>query len=499
MLRRPFLIALLGIGCWLLGMSAPAQAQSVVDEALLAEFDALIQSEMTYFNIPGAAVAVIAGGKTVYAEGFGVRDLAADAPFTTETRFRIGSTTKSMTALLVAQLVDEGLVSWDTPVSDLFPAFSTSEPELAERITVRDLMSMGTGLVSSTVDGFYWGEWDVEAMLGGIAAQPVGGAYGEHYSYNNEVYALAGYAAATAAGLDADVQSYADLMQTRIFDPVGMTSAIITDDESRLGENYSLSYEPLLLDDGFLQMADPPIGVVAPSGAVWAHVEDMARYVIMQMNGGVTADGRRIVSEAALAETWQPGVAMPADAPGITDSAYGMGWVTQTYQETPIRFHDGGWAGYNTQMAVYPAADVGLVVFANSTMGGLFGHMLVYAFAEMVHDLEPGAVDLTRSMVDDINAQIALARPQISAEIGDASALIGAYEQGWRVEQRSDASVWLVRGAWEFRLGYLASIDQYVIISGGALGVLVSLETGEDGSRLSIQLGEAGTLSLRKR
>jgi CubicO group peptidase (beta-lactamase class C family) len=79
---------------------------------------------MSNFNVPGAAVAVVQGGEIVYAEGFGQRNVQTGEPVTTETVFRVGSTTKSMTAMLVATQVDEGLFGWDTPVVDLVPGFS---------------------------------------------------------------------------------------------------------------------------------------------------------------------------------------------------------------------------------------------------------------------------------------------------------------------------------------------------------------------------------------
>ncbi|MBZ0288746.1 MAG: beta-lactamase family protein, partial [Anaerolineae bacterium] len=154
------------------------QAQTPVTEDLLTAFETVIQTEMDYFDIPGAAVAVIAGDDVVYAEGFGERDLEAGAPFTTATRFRIGSTTKSLTSLLIAQLVDEGLLTWDTPVTDLLPEFATADPERTAQMKLRDLMGMGSGLVSSNVDGLYWGDWDVDALLEAVAAQTIDGDLG---------------------------------------------------------------------------------------------------------------------------------------------------------------------------------------------------------------------------------------------------------------------------------------------------------------------------------
>jgi CubicO group peptidase (beta-lactamase class C family) len=494
---RKFLLFPLIVLALCLSMTG-AQAQAVVSEDLLAQFESLIQEEMAYFKIPGAAVAVVAGDEVVYSQGFGMRDIAADAPFTTETRFRIGSTTKSMTSMLIAQLVDEGVLTWDMPVTELFPSFQTADPELTAQITLRDLMGMGTGLVSSTLDGFAWGDWDIDGLLDAISRQTIGGEYRDFYSYNNEVYALTGYAAVTASGLEPTVDAYRTLIQERIFDPIGMESAFVSDDMDALGENYSQSYETSLFTGEPSLMTDPPIGIVAPAGSVWTNIEDMARYMITQMNGGVTPDGTRIVSEEALAETWQPGVTIPGQEPEIQDTAYGMGWVTQTYRGVPIRYHDGGWAGYSTQMVIYPDDDIALVIFANSSMGTLFGPTLFYAFAELLHDLEPQAVEATHTLMDQTNAQIEQVRGMVSVEIEDASALLGEYEQGWQVVQRDDGSLWLTRGEWQFQLGYIEALGQYLVVNGGATGVLVSLETEGETAALNLQIGPEETLRLEK-
>jgi len=474
----------------------PSATEITADD--LAAFEAIIEAEMDTFAMPGAAVAVISGDEIVYAKGFGVRDLASGAPFTTETRFRIGSTTKSMTSMLIAMLVDEGLVTWDTPVADIFPAFQTGDPDRTAQITVRDLMGMGTGLVSSPLDGLYWGEWDFDALLNAIANQQIGGDFREFYSYNNEVYALAGYAAAQISGAPLTVQGYADLLAARVFEPVGMASALVTDDVSALGEDYAESYEMSLLTGEPLLMTPVPIGMAAPAGAVWVNIEDMARYVITQMNGGVTPDGEQIVSADNLAETWAAGVSVPFDLPGISGTAYGMGWLSQTYNDLAIRYHDGGWMGYSTQMMVFPEADAAVIVFANSTNGSLFGISLTYSFAELLGDFEPAAVELVHEANAQLNEQIEGLRPLVSMEIGDLSAVVGDYEQGWAVEQRDDGSLWLIRGDWMLQAGYIEAIDQYVLINGGAAGTLFSFDTEADPVTISVQLGGAEALTLAK-
>ncbi|MDX1644557.1 MAG: serine hydrolase domain-containing protein, partial [Thermoanaerobaculia bacterium] len=112
----------------------------------LEGFGAAIEQALADFNAPGAALAVVAGGETVWAEGFGHRDLEAEKPMTPDTLFAIGSTTKAMTSTLLGMLVDEGKLAWDEPLREVLPTFELADPMISARVTPRDLVTHRTGL-----------------------------------------------------------------------------------------------------------------------------------------------------------------------------------------------------------------------------------------------------------------------------------------------------------------------------------------------------------------
>lgn len=473
-----------------------AQDTSPVSEELLARFEAIIRSELAHYHIPGAAVAVIRDSEVVYSEGFGVRNVATGEPFTPQTQFRIGSTTKSMTSLVIAQLVDEGVLSWDTPVVAIYPEFQTSDSELTAKLTVRDLMSMGTGLESDGMNSLGWGEWTEADVFKAIAAMRIAGDYRQHYAYNNEVYASAAYVAAMAAGQAPTLEIYKQLMQTRLFDPAGMASTLIADDANQLDANRSLSYSFTLIG----AIAEPdlmlpaPVHVIAPAGGVWSTLEDMSRYVITQMNGGVTPGGARIVSKTNLATTWEPQVNMPAAGLGIESQSYGMGWIVGSYKGIPIRYHNGNWIGYHTMMAVFPDQQAGLIIFCNHDFGAMATNVLTYAFGELLDGSDPAAsLDELRTLFDEnfgsIELQLAsLPPPEVKAE--EVNLLLGRYEQGWAVELRADNRLWLSRPNWEFVLRPLPGEKLYLVSSGAALGVVVQFALEGDQVTMSLSFGD---------
>lgn len=470
-----------------------AEASARVTPEKLSEFEAIIQAEMEFYNIPGMGVAIVEGNETIYAEGFGSRNLAKNEPFTPETRFRIGSTTKSMTSMLVAQLVDEGLLDWDTRIIDIYPDFRTIDPELTVKIRVRDLLGMNTSLESNPIE-FIKGVqvWTVEDLFTAISVLETGGEFGEYYSYNNEVYASMGYIATQQAGYKPTLANYNKIMTERIFAPLGMDHSIITDDLALLGNNYATSYEMQLIDDPLTpyEVQPAPIGVIAPAGAAWSTLEDMSRYVITQMQGGLTPEGEQIVSTENLSETWQSQVAMQAGLPGLTDMGYGMGWITLNYQEIPVLYHDGGWEGYRTQMVIFPEAEVGLIILTNHVFGDQLNSALTYAFTELIYDLEPTAIELFHASFTEtfgsIGSQLQ-ALPPIEVNPEDVSALLGEYEDNWTMELDEDNTLWLTRPGWEFMLRPLPFDGFYVIVNGLVIGTGVEFDISTQGTTLYIE------------
>jgi CubicO group peptidase (beta-lactamase class C family) len=277
----------------------------------------------------------------------------------------------------------------------------------------------------------------------------------------------------------------------------------VLDDPDELGDNVAASYSFTLLGD--ITAPDPvrdaPINVIAPAGGMWSTLDDMARYVITQMNGGVTPDGARIVSEAALAATWRPQVDIPAEIPCFEGVSYGMGWVTGTYNGTPLRFHDGGWAGYRTAMAIFPDTQTGLIIFANHSLGDSFNYGLMFTFAEMLNDRDPSPLlDELNTRFEtnfgNLDAQLAQLPPP-EVERADVEPLLGRYERGWSVELRDDDLLWLVHPGWAFALRPLPRDNAYLIASGTVAGATVQFIPGGDAVATRVEIG-GDTLTFAK-
>ena len=108
---------------------APLRAVAEIE----AELGAFIEQNLKAFGIPGAAVGIVQGGEVVYLKGFGVKEAGGTEPITPDTHMMIGSTGKTMTTMLMAALVDEGLLDWEAPVVEVLPEFAVADPQLTKR------------------------------------------------------------------------------------------------------------------------------------------------------------------------------------------------------------------------------------------------------------------------------------------------------------------------------------------------------------------------------
>ena len=321
------------------------------DEWLTA-YTAFIEERTAVDNIPGTAVAVIAEGEIVLVQGFGYRDVANQLPVTPDTLFHIGSTNKSMTAMLIATLVDEGVVDWDTAVVDIYPDFP-----LDETITLRHLLNMTSGLPDEAEYDFDVDNSTAEDLLSFLVDIEPFADPGEEFSYSNISSSVAGYLAVMAAEADGAglYEGYRALLQERVLTPIGMTTAVVNVSDAQRNPNYGKSY---WLENGQPVEADPEDydgDPLAPSGVLKASVADMALYVATYVNNGVAPNGTRLISTASLDEM---------TTPALED--YALGWEVSNVDGYDVISHEGSYDNYLSLIGFVPELELGFVILTNS-------------------------------------------------------------------------------------------------------------------------------------
>ena len=335
------------------GLGGHLQAQPTI--ANFPEIDRYLQDQMVEADIPGAALAIVKGDKIVHLKGYGRTGLSSNL-VTPQTPFMLGSTGKSITALAIMQLVEAGLIDVDAPVTQYLPWFHTGQSEISGQITIRHLLTHASGISSSVglaqmSDGDKRG-YAIEKQVRNLEKFNLTATPGNQFQYSNANYIILGMVIQEVTG-----RSYEEYIQEHIFDPLEITRCF--------------NARPIAMKSGLATAHRKWFGQSLPSsdlpfvrGAISAgyqmcSVEDMAHYLIAQLNGGQYR-GRQVLSEAGMKILHQPAV----EAPGR--GHYGMGWAITTLDGTPVIAHGGAAPGYLSDIILTPEQNLGIILLMNS-------------------------------------------------------------------------------------------------------------------------------------
>ena len=275
---------------------------------MLEELGAYIERTRTQFGIPGVSVAVVQDGEIVYREGFGVRELGSNEPVTPETGMLIGSVTKPMTTLMMATMVDDGVLSWETPVVDILPSFAIADPELSERLTVRDLVCACTGVPRRDLElSFNAAELDPADVIASLATFDLFTPVGEAFQYSNQMVATVGYIAAwlLAAIWICSPTRLRGQLQPRVLDPVGMAGTSCGSPRQTWRRITRCRTARWLSGDA-RPGGGVRVGPVMPAGGAWSTADDLAQSRSPRSRRASVPMATASSRPRAWHETWQP-------------------------------------------------------------------------------------------------------------------------------------------------------------------------------------------------
>src|SRR6476661_3362925 len=349
---------------------------NAVDNAV-AKLDGIAADLMKKSGIPGMAVAVVHSGKTVYAKGFGVKDVRSGDKIDPDTVFQLASLSKPLSATVVAQQVGQSAIGWDTPVVSKLPWFALSDPVVTRMVSVGDMFSHRSGLPDHAADMLedlgYERRYVLE-RLRQLSLDP----FRISYAYTN--FGLTAGAEAVAGGAG---KPWEDLADEVLLHPLGMasTSFRFTDYQARpdraVGHiHVDGRYEPLYVRD-----PDPE----APAGGASSSVNDMTRWLTMMLANG-SLEGKQILDPKALLPAVTPQiVSSRATEAAMRSGFYGYGFnVAPTSAARMELSHSGAFElGSGTNFVILPSADVAVVALTNATPSG-GPESLTAEFADLV-------------------------------------------------------------------------------------------------------------------
>jgi len=337
------------------GGAAPVRAQGGLYETI----DAYVGQQLETLAVPGAVLVIVEGDEIVHVRGFGAAGPGREAPGP-QTPFFIGSLSKAFTSLAVMQLVEEGKVELDAPVQRYLPWFTLADPQAAARITVRHLLNQTSGLSQVTgmlpltdFDGAAdAGERQGRALASYRPARPAGA----EWEYSNMNFNLLGLIVEAVSG-----ETYAGYVQEHIYAPLQMThsytvKAAAQQDGLAVGHSVWFGF-PLPVPDLAVPQGSLPSGQLIASG------EDVAHFLISQLNGGRYA-GHSLLSPAGVALMQQP--AARTGLAEVTMGDYGMGWFVSDTARGRRIWHMGEVPDFFAYMTLLPEQKRGMVLLVNA-------------------------------------------------------------------------------------------------------------------------------------
>jgi CubicO group peptidase (beta-lactamase class C family) len=294
---------------------------------------------------PGGAVLVIREGNVVYKKAVGLANLEERVPNSTATNFRIASVTKPFTAMAVMMLVEDGKLSYESRLTDVFPEF----PAYGKEITVRHLLTHTSGLADyadimprSTVKQLK--DRDVLRLLANqkeTAFPP-----GTDYRYSNSGYALLALMVERRSG-----QRFADFLRERMFAPLGMKNTLAYEEGGPAVPNRAFGYSPRTA--GFQRTDQSLTSAVLGDGGIYTSVEDLSHW-----------DQALEAAKLVQAETLERAFTRARLQEG-RQVDYGFGWKLSSYRGLRCVGHGGSTVGFRSDLERFPDKKLTVIVLCN--------------------------------------------------------------------------------------------------------------------------------------
>jgi len=356
----------------------------------IEKIEGLIVTLMQQMKIPGLSISVVNDKKIVYSKGFGARLLAENKPATAETLFGVGSVTKSFTALAIMQLVEEGKLELDDPVSKYVP-FKLGKKE--KPILIKHLLSHSSGIPDLEaavilIARHSWNKLEKYVPMSGPndfylyvnqAVEEVVANPGEKYFYLNTGFIMLGHIVEKISGLKFD-----EYIKEKIFKPLEMQRTTFRKEEFEIEEDRMTAYisEP----EKSLEITIHPFDeLIYAAGGILSSVNELGQYLIMNINEG-KYNNKQIIKPDLFRKLIEPRIDVADQFFG--KYRYGFGWgITENFFGEALIEHGGSTGMSSAHLAFLPKTKLGVAVAGN--MGSVPGAIITQAILMLLMDKNP--------------------------------------------------------------------------------------------------------------
>lgn len=419
-------------------------------------FEQFVKKAMKALKVPGVAVSIIQNNDIVFCKGFGELKKGTDIQVTPDTLFMIGSITKPLTTLMIAKLVENGCLTWDTPIMQALPSFQLADPTITPNFLMKHTASASTGMPRRDMEIVFApthqsGEQSLEQMQ---TMKPTTG-FDETFQYSNHLVASGGFAAANVYIKEGTLlEKYGKAMDELVFQPLKMHDTVVyphANSKKLMASPHALDFNNKLV--AMPQSIDNFVYSVAPAGSVWSTVQDMAHYVLMELNKGRDCDGTVLFNQTELLKRREPGVKVGED------TYYGLGLDHAKEKGLTIISHSGGTMGFSSLMFFIPDKQIGMTILTNAGSAHFFTQTLKQKLLELLFDAQHKSEEEVKFNVELIQNDMKKLHERVSIKPKDTqwiAAFVGTYSNpdlGTVTIKRHGKQFVFVTDRWQSNIG----------------------------------------------
>ena len=339
----------------------PKVGATIVTVDKVEAIESYLKHGMKELKVPGLTIGIVENGEVAYLKSFGTKTLGGETISET-TPFKLGSVSKTFTALAIMKLYEEAKLDIDRPVVDYIPWFQTQNKSLSDQMTIRHLLSHTSGFSTITgnrnQDSISTQRSAVESSIRELRDHQLRHKPGTQFEYSNANYQILGYLIQQISG-----KSYAQFVGDNIFRPLKMSDSFFQEEKRHLGKAaqghlYWLG-EPK-------ELSDELGAVTSAQGGIYASSQDMLSYLKMMLSQQDSIISNKLKQEMFISSDKQK------------TFGYGLGWYFDQIQDFKINYHFGQSAGFETVLAFSNDLNLGWFIAVNSSTA--FGDVDIVPF-----------------------------------------------------------------------------------------------------------------------
>lgn len=324
-------------------------------------FEDSLKTKMAIEKIPGLAVVVVKDSTILYQNALGVKENGKVDTLNINSVFRIGSVSKGFSAVLTGILVENGLLSWNDKIVDLYREFQLSDPAQTQRITIRHLLSHTSGLPRHAYTNLIEDGLSFDKIITRLAGLKLIGTEGRYYAYQNAAFAIIEKVLESKSD-----SSFSSLLKSKIFDPAHMVNSSSSYDDLIENKNSAQPHRYNFNKESYIPIKQTKKYYnTVSAGGINTSISDMGNWIQILLG-----NHPKIISVTTLDTIFDPIVKVNtwrySRRWGVRRSYYAMGWRVLKYKDRLIVFHGGYVNGYRSEIALDRKNKIGICILSNA-------------------------------------------------------------------------------------------------------------------------------------